>query len=102
MCTVYTHGIVGLGLAKVCTRGRVPLIFWILAGLLPMLPDADALSWAPYGSIYGHRGFTHSLSFAVVVGLAAALATFRLVRSRLIVLWLFFFLATASHGVLDA
>jgi inner membrane protein len=50
----------------------------------------------------GHRGFTHSLFFAALL---AGLVTIPFLRQSRISRWrLFFylFLATASHGVLDA
>ena len=56
-----------------------------------------------YGDMLGHRGLSHSLLFA------AALAALFLLRLRfaerdakLWRVWLFLFLATASHGILDA
>src|SRR5262245_26046091 len=102
MPTVYTHAIVGLGLGKVFTSRRMPPLFWVLAGLLPMVPDFDSFFTYRYGSTLGHRGFTHSLSFALVLGLVAATLTFRRFRVSLWDLWGFFFVLTASHGILDA
>jgi inner membrane protein len=75
--------------------------------LLPILPDADALltPWIPYAHPFGHRGFTHSLFFAALVGAgAAALA----VRGKwasghsFLKLAIFFASITASHGLFDA
>jgi inner membrane protein len=100
MCTIYTHGVVGLGAGTLYARSTMPTRFWMLAALLPMLPDADSFWDAPYGSTLGHRGFTHSLLFALLVSLAAAM----LVRPRLsyVPLVVFFFIIIGSHGVLDA
>lgn len=57
----------------------------------------------PYDSVFGHRGITHSLTFAALfasAGLAAfRSATYEGTRRRI---WLYLFLATASHGALDA
>jgi inner membrane protein len=102
MCTLYTHAAVGLGLGKLVMPGRMPAQFWLLAGVLPMVPDCDGFSHAAYGSIWGHRGFTHSLSFALALGLVVAALTFWYLRVRFRLLWTFLFAATASHGVLDA
>ena len=43
--------------------------------LLPMLPDADVImhAWVKYGHPLGHRGFTHSVAFCIVVGIITAL-----------------------------
>jgi inner membrane protein len=72
-----------------------------------MLPDADVITFAmgiSYGDVFGHRGFTHSLPFAVGWGLLlAALAYRKSIGSRnwwLIALYLV--VSTASHGILDA
>jgi inner membrane protein len=102
MTTIYTHAVVGLGLGKVFTARRLSPLFWFLAGFLPIVPDLDAFSTAPYGSPLGHRGFTHALSFALALGLVAAGATFRYLKINFWALWGFFFAITASHGLLDA
>src|SRR5689334_10288860 len=102
MTTIYTHAVVGLGLARVATSRPMPWPYWTLATLLPVLPDFDSFSTAAYGSALGHRGITHSLPFALWVGAFAASLTFR--RFRVSFWWLsgLFFLVIASHGLLDA
>jgi inner membrane protein len=102
MCTLYTHAAVGLGLGKLAMPGRMPACFWLLAGFLPLAPDFDGFSHAAYGSIWGHRGFTHGFCFALALSLVAAALAFRHLRVRFWLLWTFLFAATASHGVLDA
>ena len=79
-----------------------------------MLPDIDVIAFAfgiPYGDMFGHRGFTHSLFFAVVIGV---LVTWHLLhrpgsdshrpgaRSHRLALFIWFTALTASHGILDA
>ena len=69
-----------------------------------VLPDADALGLAfgiPFYSMFGHRGITHSLAFALALALAVVALFFRDAPDRK-ALALFFFLVTASHGALDA
>ena len=100
--TLYTHAFVGLGLGNVLTGRRMPLLFWLLAAILPTVPDFDAFSYHSYGNIWGHRGWTHSLMFALVLGVVVAAVTFRYFKINLWVLAAFFFLIIASHGVLDA
>jgi inner membrane protein len=73
--------------------------------LLPILPDADALltPWIPYAHPFGHRGFTHSLFFAALVGAAvAALAVHGKWGPSFLKLAIFFASITASHGLFDA
>jgi inner membrane protein len=102
MATIYTHAFAGVGMASLLTPRPKPPIFWTLAALLPVVPDFDSFSYAAYGSPYGHRGLTHSLVFALGVGLVAAAASFRFCHVRFWPLFGLFFLITASHGVLDA
>jgi inner membrane protein len=57
-----------------------------------------------YGDFWGHRGFTHSLLFAALLAMLAVLLASRRGVPGLshFGIWIYFFLATASHGFLDA
>jgi len=71
-----------------------------------MLPDADAIGLSagiPYGDLFGHRGFTHSLFFAglVAVGVTSLLRN-KAPVPEVIRIFVCIFAATASHGMLDA
>jgi inner membrane protein len=102
MPTVYTHAVVGLGLGKLFTGRRIPWSFWGLAAFLPVLPDCDVFLNRTYGTMLGHRGFSHTLLFAAVIGLAVAACTFKYFKAPFWDLAGFFFAVTASHGILDA
>jgi len=102
MPTIYTHAFVGLALADMLSPRRRPWPFWVRAGLLPILPDLDSFSLASYGTLAGHRGWTHTLAFAVLVGLGVAGATCRFLKIGFAPLFGICFLVTASHGLLDA
>lgn len=68
-----------------------------------MLPDLDVVAFAlriPYGSDFGHRGFTHSIAFAFGIGLLAALMH-RELRATFARTFAFISAAIASHGLLD-
>jgi inner membrane protein len=102
MPTVMSHAIVALALGPAFRRARWPARAWWAAALCAAVPDADVLgvfAGVPVGSLLGHRGLTHSLAFAATL---AAILTPLLVppgaRHRL---WVYLFLATASHGILD-
>jgi inner membrane protein len=85
-----------------------PFRFWLLSALCSILPDFDVFSFLlgiPYRHPLGHRGFSHSLAFALVAGLiVASLAPIK--GPRFSLPWwrlaCYFFLVTASHGLLDA
>jgi inner membrane protein len=102
MATAYSHAIVGIGIAQIYTPQRGRWVYWALAGLLAIFPDIDVLSMAAYGAILGHRGITHTLVFALWLGFLTASLTFKPFRGNLWALTAVFFLATASHGLLDA
>ncbi len=102
MATAYTHAVVGIGIAQFYTPQRRRWFYWGLAGILATFPDIDVLSTAAYGTILGHRGITHTLIFALWVGFLVASLTFKPFQANLWALTAVFFLATASHGFLDA
>src|SRR5262245_40133686 len=102
MPSVFTHALVGVGLAAIAGHIRSPLVVGLSMGLAT-LPDFDVLGFylgVPYGSFLGHRGFSHSLCFALLVGLAASLITGGLGPAWW-TMWCYFFFVAASHGVLD-
>lgn len=107
MPTIFSHGAIGFTAAKSVFGASTDRRLIFASILLPILPDADALlmRWIPYGHPFGHRGFTHSLLFAALVGAgAAALAVRRKwpPGHSFFKLAIFFALITASHGLFDA
>lgn len=104
MPSVLSHPAVPLALAAAAGAKRIPARLAVVACAASVLPDVDSFGyWAgvPYGSPLGHRGFTHSLVFALLAGLAAAVFAGRLRVPRKTALAVVF-LAAASHGLLDA
>jgi len=98
------HAIVGAWAARVAplsgARGRDTL----LLGSLALLPDLDVIAFAlrvPYAAPFGHRGASHSLFAALLVGFAAALVA-RGLGARAKRVGLVTVLVVASHGLLDA
>lgn len=73
-----------------------------------LLPDVDVLGLVlgiPYEHILGHRGLTHSIMFALLVGLVVprwATPTLAFGTRPYWVSAVYFFLVTLSHGFLDA
>jgi inner membrane protein len=108
MASVFTHVFLGIaqGVAGKATWKKQRR-FWLLAVLCSILPDFDGIGLklgVPYGVLWGHRGMTHSLLFALIAGIAAA-ACFPQQPWREKEKWklaFLFFIITASHGVLDA
>lgn len=102
MTTLYTHAVAGLGIARLGAVRPMPWSYWALAVILPLLPDLDVFSTAPYNSPLGHRGVTHSLLFAMAAGLIAARIVARPFRRQWWMLAGLYFAVVASHGLLDA
>jgi inner membrane protein len=108
MATIISHAIVAGSLASI-TPGHVSKsrLTFVLA-LLAVLPDLDVIGFRlgiPYGHMLGHRGFTHSLLFAVLVAGITPAIFFRDVNAFTRQWWqlvILAFLATMSHGLLDA
>lgn len=71
-----------------------------------MIPDADTLGYfagIPYESVWGHRGITHSIFFSLIFGTAITLVSSKSVPLKFrLRLFLFYFLCTLSHPLLDA
>lgn len=107
MATVITHAVVGVALGRASTWRRLPARFWVLAVVCSMLPDADTISFhlgLTYGSVFGHRGFTHSLLFAAIVAALVTVLAFRKLPDfsrRWHGMFASFFFIIASHGVAD-
>lgn len=105
MPTVFTHAAVGAGLAAVAPLARRPRLLLAASAGLAMLPDADVVGLAagvPWGSMWGHRGISHSLPVAVLLGVVAAAVLARRTGLPRPALAVHLAVVTASHGVLDA
>lgn len=108
MASAISHAFVASALGKVYTQRPMPWRFWVLSIICSVLPDADVIGFAlgvDYDAVLGHRGLSHSVSFAVVCALVVVCLACR-DRSRFGKPWwslvLYFTTVTASHGVLDA
>jgi inner membrane protein len=114
--TALTHAFAGAALAKVLAtaKDRNPLghsggslRYPLIAGFCSVFPDIDALTfWIPdlRGSLWIHRGLTHSIPFALLFSFSVALFAFyrrRPFSKSWIKVWAVLFVATASHGLLD-
>lgn len=75
------HVMVGMAAARFARRGQrtifAPFSAMVVWAGLSLLPDADAFGFrlgVEYASPWGHRGFMHSIAFALVVAALAGLA----------------------------
>jgi inner membrane protein len=107
MASVFSHAVAGLCIGACFYRQQIPKRVWIAGVVCSIIPDVDVIGFRfgiHYGDFWGHRGFTHSLVFAALLASFVAFALFRSGAPVIgqLSLFAYMFLATASHGVLDA
>ncbi|MDR3214244.1 MAG: metal-dependent hydrolase [Azoarcus sp.] len=104
MPTIITHTAPVLALGVALGLRRIPVrLFWV-AAFCTMLPDFDVIGFrlgVKYADLFGHRGFSHSLLFAVLCGGLGWMAATWL-RCRRWLAFALIFAAVASHIALDA
>jgi inner membrane protein len=104
MSTIMSHAAVPLALSAWFPAGSLTPAVVLAGAVCSMLPDLDVIGFAfgiRYGSVWGHRGFSHSIFFAAALGGLLALAWPTGGAGRWPV-FLFLFLSTLSHSFLDA
>lgn len=102
MPTIISHAAVPLALGVGLGEKRIPRALLITGIAASMLPDADVILFgfgATYHDVWSHRGFAHSLGFALLVALGAAVLLRKVAPP--FVTAAFVFVAMASHGLLD-
>jgi len=101
MASFFGHGLVAYTFTKVIDKQNLKLLLW-LALFSTIMPDFDVVAFK-FGIAYehplGHRGFTHSILFAL---LWAMLLSFIFGKTNKLVYFLVLFFSTVSHGFLDA
>jgi inner membrane protein len=104
MSTIITHTAVPLAIGIGLGSRIIPPRLLFAGVIFSILPDIDVIGFfngIPYHSSYGHRGFTHSIGFAVVCAFVAVLFA-RNLKSGAVATFLFLAVAMASHGIMDA
>lgn len=107
MPTVISHAVAATAITSAFPIDKSIERIWLLGIICSVIPDLDVIGFGfgvHYGDLLGHRGLTHSFLFAIL--LAFVMVWFvqkSQIRSfsshRLL---LYFFVVTASHGILDA
>lgn len=106
MATELSHAIVALAIGNI-SRHNVMNGWALLLGVVcSIVPDIDVIGFRygiEYGDLWGHRGLTHSLLFATLLSAVLVAWWYRRKPTMAMVgMFLYLFLCTASHGVLDA
>src|SRR5712691_8855971 len=108
MASAFTHAIVAVTLGKSLASQKMPRRFWIWTVLCSILPDADVVGFIfgiRYDAFFGHRGFFHSLFFALIASWLLVRLVFKkesAAGQTIVSLNFYFFLVMASHACLDA
>ncbi|WP_055435128.1 metal-dependent hydrolase [Lacinutrix algicola] len=100
MASLFGHGLVGFTLTKIASS-KISKLLLLLAIGSAILPDLDVITFGeiPYLHPFGHRGFTHSIVFAIIW---ATILAFVFTKTKRKLFFVVIFLSTISHGVLDA
>lgn len=106
MASVFGHVALSSTLGLTFYPKQSTLTGILIAGFCAFAPDLDVLAFRfgiPYDSPWGHRGWTHSIVFALFLATLAtcvytALAGAGIHRLRI---WFWFFFSTLSHPLLD-
>jgi len=105
MPSVFTHAAVPIALFSVLPRNSIGSSVVLVASICSVAPDLDVVGFhfgIEYGEMLGHRGITHSISFAVAVTTLLAIFMPSGGKRNRLVTFLFLFISTVSHGILDS
>jgi len=104
MPTILTHPAVPLAATFALGPGVISRSLLVAGIVASILPDIDVIAFrlgVPYAAEFGHRGFSHSLAFAVCLALAGACFCKPLHATFKRTFW-FLLACGVSHGLLDA
>lgn len=104
MASAFGHALASFAIGKTFSKDLMKPMVFILGIISSILPDADVLAFRfdiPYEAPLGHRGFTHSILFAILWAGLLIIVFHRKSLSKWL-LWFYYFIATISHGILDA
>lgn len=107
LASLPSHVVAALGIGACFYQPKIPKSVWLIGAACSVIPDLDVIGFhfgIRYEGFWGHRGFAHSLVFAALLALIIVALGFRhgVTGMHAFTVWLYFFLATGSHGLLDA
>ncbi len=108
MASVFGHAISAITVSDFASKKYDKVKLTVLAIICSILPDADIIMFKfgySYSHWLGHRGFSHSIVFAIFIALLIKIIFYSkykfFSRDSLYIILIFSFI-TASHGFLDA
>jgi len=101
MASIFGHSVLGFTITKLIDDRHIK---WLLLAAIfsAILPDFDVIAFKlgiAYEHPLGHRGFTHSILFAMLWALGLM---FIIGKKNKLIWFLVIFLSTISHGIFDA
>ena len=104
MASAFSHIAIPIALNIALGHQSISPKLLILGMFLAIAPDLDAIAFLfeiPYSSQWGHRGFTHSVFFALGISLIL-LPTAKYFKAKHITFFFITFISLTSHPLLDA
>ena len=104
MCSILTHPVVPVALAVFLPQGTASPKLLLAGAACSIIPDLDVIGFGfgiRYSDMLGHRGLSHSILFAAALGALLSFTLFRDGQGAQWVYFLFLFLSTLSHTLLD-
>lgn len=107
MPTAFTHAAAGITTAYLLAGRRDSVMLWVYVVFLSVMADFDVIAFnlgIPYAHTFGHRGFFHSLFFAVSVSFIFSMMYYcnkRKISFSYLRVLLVFILVSALHPLLD-
>jgi inner membrane protein len=106
MASAFSHAVIALAMGTVFRNEELKWRELALGAFCSVLPDLDVIGFLfgiQYEDLWGHRGMTHSILFAVLLaGSLVALWYRDKPAAARAGLFCYLLLCTASHGLLDA
>ncbi len=105
MPTVFTHPAVALAALPLLKGIKKKTAVVLTGAILTVLPDMDVIAFKfgiPYHHVLGHRGFSHSILFSLLLSTLVVLIFKQSKLIKSILVWLYLLMCSISHGLLDA
>ena len=109
MASIFGHAVAAIAIGSSFSKPFKSIKFWLICIGCSILPDLDVIGFSfgiSYTSFWGHRGFSHSITFAILISIFFSMTFYySLIKKeykKLILIGSCFFLCTLSHSLLDA
>jgi inner membrane protein len=102
MASVFGHVAAATAIGYAFFPKEVRPVTLIVAGFCAFAPDLDVLAFhfgVPYSSEWGHRGWTHSVTFSVALGVLGSWILQKSLSWNKLTWWLV--ISTLTHPILD-